>query len=130
MERAETIDPHNRRRLLRALEILSYIGKVPERKPLAEYDVTWIVVDLPKEELQARIEVRLQQAFDKGLIEEVRSVREQVGDERLYELGLEYRIVGEYLRGERTEESLLSTLSSKLWQYAKNQKTWIAKLTT
>ena len=36
--------------------------------------------------------------------------------------------IGEYLRGERTEESLLPTLSAKLWQYARRQKSWLRKL--
>jgi tRNA dimethylallyltransferase len=67
-------------------------------------------------------------AFERGLIDEVRRVRDYVGDERLNELGLEYRIVGEYLRGERTEASLLPTLSAKLWQYARRQRAWIRKL--
>jgi tRNA A37 N6-isopentenylltransferase MiaA len=55
-------------------------------------------------------------------------VRDEVGDTRLNELGLEYKIVGEFLRGERTEDSLLPTLSAKLWQYARRQKAWLRKL--
>jgi tRNA A37 N6-isopentenylltransferase MiaA len=51
-----------------------------------------------------------------------------VGDERLNELGLEYKIVGEYLRDERSEASLLPALSAKLWQYARRQKAWLRKL--
>jgi tRNA A37 N6-isopentenylltransferase MiaA len=58
----------------------------------------------------------------------VRRTRERIGDERLNELGLEYRIVGEYLRDERTEESLLGALSVKLWHYAREQKKWLRKL--
>jgi tRNA A37 N6-isopentenylltransferase MiaA len=61
-------------------------------------------------------------------MDEVRRVREEVGDTRLDELGLEYKIIGEYLRGERIEESLLPTLSAKLWQYARRQKAWLRKL--
>jgi len=136
--RAAELDPANRRRLIRALEIIATHGSVPIReKPLTSpagdvsgqrYEVEWVVINLPREELRARIDARLASALERGLIEEVRHVREQVGDARLNELGLEYRIVGEYLRGERSEESLLPTLSAKLWQYARRQKAWLRKL--
>lgn len=128
--RAKDIDPKNKRRLIRALELIETHGKVPERKREAEaYTTEWIIVDPGKEALEARIEARLKDALSRGLIEEVRSVRERVGDARLNELGLEYRIVGEYLRGELSEEKLLPTLLSKLKQYARRQRAWIRKLT-
>ena len=127
--RASELDPQNRRRLVRALEIIEAKGTVPKRsKSVPAYAVEWIVIDPPREELRARIDARLTTALERGLVEEIRRVREAVGDTRLDELGLEYRIIGEYLRGERTEESLLPTLSAKLWQYARRQKSWLRKL--
>jgi len=127
--RASELDPQNRRRLVRALEIIEAKGAVPKRsKSAPAYAVEWIVIDPPREELRARIDARLATALTRGLVKEVRRVREAVGDTRLDELGLEYRIIGEYLRGERTEESLLPTLSAKLWQYARRQKSWLRKL--
>ncbi len=127
--RAERIDPQNPRRLVRALEIVAERGSVPELgEREALYDVEWHVIDLPKDELRARIDARLEAALARGLIEEVRRTRDRVGDERLTELGLEYRIVGEYLRGERSEASLLPSLSTKLWHYARHQKAWLRKL--
>ena len=128
--RAEELDPQNRRRLIRALEIIAHSGSVPERAPLrdAPYAIEWIILDPPKEELDAKIDARLASAFKRGLIEEVERVRKEVGDARLNELGLEYRVVGEYLRGERSKESLLPALASKLKQYARRQKAWLRKL--
>lgn len=150
--RATELDPKNRRRLIRALEIIEANGSVSPRGlptppfgtrlnlvPNANtrsnlvtiqnrYNVEWIVLNPPAAELRTRIDARLESAFARGLIEEVRRVREYVGDERLTELGLEYRIVGEYLRSERTVETLLPTLSSKLHQYAGHQRAWLRKL--
>ncbi|MBI4067833.1 hypothetical protein HY413_00290, partial [Candidatus Kaiserbacteria bacterium] len=77
---------------------------------------------------------RLADALARGLIDEVRRVRELVGDIRLNELGLEYKIIGEFLQKWPTpgvgqiEEALLHTLSAKLWQYARRQKAWLRKL--
>ena len=143
--RASELDPRNRRRLIRALEIIAANGMVPPRPWMdttcpstdvwtstvhetSQYAVEWIVIEPPREILRARIDARLAETFQKGLIEEVRRVREEVGDERLNELGLEYKIIGEYLRGERTEGSLFPVLSSKLWHYARRQKAWLRKL--
>ncbi|MFA6278688.1 MAG: tRNA (adenosine(37)-N6)-dimethylallyltransferase MiaA [Candidatus Paceibacterota bacterium] len=142
--RAAELDPQNRRRLIRALEIINSLGSVPARDskqgcPLLQgaplLSVDWIVIDLPKEELRARIDARLVNALERGLIDEVRRVREQVGDTRLNELGLEYKIVGEFLNsgadlslGGPTPKLLIETLSAKLWQYARRQKAWLRKL--
>jgi len=140
--RAGELDPKNRRRLIRALEIIDSLGSVPSRNSLSEpigqnkeYVVEWIVIDPPREELRKRIDARLASALERGLVDEVRRVREAVGDTRLDELGLEYKIVGEFLRSEVSntecltpESSLLPTLSAKLWQYARRQKAWLRKL--
>lgn len=127
--RAQRIDLRNRRRLIRALEIVAEHGHVPERStetPLRT--VGWVVINPERDVLRERITKRLEAAFARGLVEEVRAVREHVGDTRLDELGLEYRVIGEYLRGTREEETLLPTLSTKLWHYARHQKAWLRKL--
>lgn len=153
--RASELDPKNRRRLIRALEIIESFGVVPPRdivqvRPAqklcrSDLHIEWIIMDLPREELRARIDARLEHALSQGLIDEVRRVRKIVGDARLNELGLEYRVVDEFLRNEDLEASppsenslggeasksealLLPTLSAKLWQYARRQKAWLRKL--
>jgi tRNA dimethylallyltransferase len=129
--RAERIDLQNRRRLVRALEIITEHGHVPERDTsTAKYEVQWEILNPEHELLRERIGARLLSAFEKGLVEEVGNVREYVGDTRLNELGLEYRVIGEYLRGERDEDSLLPTLKTKLWHYARHQKAWLRKINT
>src|SRR3989344_328339 len=127
--RAQELDPLNRRRLIRALEIIHTHGHVPERaRSESKYDVEWIIINPPMTELRERIDTRLKSAFGRGLTAEVGRIRALVGGQRLNELGLEYKIVGEFLQGERTEASLFPALSSKLWQYARHQKAWLRKL--
>lgn len=126
--RAAAIDRKNKRRLIRALELVEYYGAVPEREVQeSPYEVEWVIIDPPKDVLRERIDLRLRQTLERGLVEEVRRVRKLVGDDRLNELGLEYRVIGEYLRGERDEVSLFPALSAKLWQYARRQKAWLRK---
>lgn len=127
--RAQAIDLQNTRRLIRALEIVKTHGHVPERgEREARYAVQWEIINPERDVLRERINVRLSTAFERGLIEEVGRVREEVGDARLSELGLEYRIVGEYLRGERDKDSLIPALESKLWHYARHQRAWLKRL--
>jgi tRNA dimethylallyltransferase len=136
--RAAELDPRNRRRLIRALEIIESLGTVPLRNSgqvrlvqlldKSDLSVQWITINPSRGELRGKIDKRLASAFERGLIDEVRRVREEVGDRRLNELGLEYKIVGEYVRGERTDTSLLPALSAKLWHYARRQRAWLRKL--
>ncbi len=127
--RAERIDPSNKRRLVRALEIIATHGQVPERDTVAaRHVVEWVVLNPERDELRARINARLERALQAGLVDEVRTVRSYVGDTRLNELGLEYRIIGEFLRGERSEDSMLPSLCTKVWHYARHQKAWLRKL--
>jgi len=131
--RAKELDPKNRRRLIRALEIIEEQGAVPPRcsyfGPVGNNkNISWIVINPPAKELREHIEIRLKNALERGLIEEARRVREEIGNERLNEFGLEYKVVGEYLRDGRTKESLLPALSAKLWQLARRQKAWLKKL--
>lgn len=128
--RARELDPKNRRRLVRALELIDTHGQVPERKNSDLYDVTWEFIVPERPVLRERIVNRLESALTHGLVEEVRGVRDYVGDVRLNELGLEYKIVGEYIRGERDEASLLPSLSAKLFQYARRQEAWLKKLSS
>ncbi len=129
--RAKTIDPQNKRKLIRALEIINALGSVPEphtTRCTVKYMPEWLVMSITDDILRTNIDARLQRAFTAGLIDETRHIRKYVGDNRLNEFGLEYRIIGEYLRGEREKESLFPTLSAKLWQYVRHQKAWLRKL--
>lgn len=128
VHRAERLDPDNRRRLMRALEIIEKHGYVPAREEEPLYDVEWHLLNPDREELAERIELRLKDAMKRGLVEEVRRTRLRVGDERLDELGLEYKVVGEYLRGERGEEGLVDSLVMKLKHYARRQRAWLRKI--
>jgi tRNA dimethylallyltransferase len=128
VRRSKELDPKNHRRLVRALELIETYGSVPIRSPQTSYLIEWELLLPERDTLRERISKRLQETLEKGLVEEVRRVRELVGDTRLNELGLEYRIVGEYLRGERSEDSLYSALKAKLFQYARRQEAWLRKL--
>ena len=131
--RSSTIDPRNKRRLARAIIIARALGSVPQiTKPAeAPYDVCMIGLNLPAEELKARIHARLLQRLDTGMIQEAERVHSPNGlnlsYERMEELGLEYRFLSYFLKKELTREELAERLSQKIWQYAKRQMVWFKR---
>jgi len=128
--RAEAIDAHNPRRLVRALEIAHALGAVPE-EAIAEcpYDAYIIGLSVPAETLRERIAKRLRETLQKGLVEETQILlKKGIPAERLMEIGLEYRVVLSYLNGEFEENLLEQKLIDKVWQYAKRQRTWLKRI--
>tara|TARA_B100000508_G_scaffold109784_1_gene87946 strand:+ start:203 stop:1102 length:900 start_codon:yes stop_codon:yes gene_type:complete len=127
--RAETIDPDNRHRLIRSLEIIAALGSVPEPKK-ADSPYDWLVlgVDINKEKLHHNIHVRLLERVEEGMIEEAERLHaEGVSFERMDELGLEYRYLAKLLQNETTKEGMIEELETKIKQFAKRQMTWLKR---
>ena len=144
-ERAETIDPHNKVRLIRALEIVETLGKVPkagsrgqgsgvsenpaEPSTLYPLPCTLIVLNPPKEILHERIEKRLKARLEAGMIDEVKRLREEgVSWKRLEGFGLEYRWCARFLQGTISRADLVTGLLSDIKHYAKRQLTFLRRL--
>jgi tRNA dimethylallyltransferase len=127
--RAATIDKSNRRRLVRALEIVESLGTVPEHT-LAASPYEWLIIgiDVPKEKLHENINTRLYERVEAGMIEEVEQLHQEgVTYERLDDLGLEYRYIAKYLQGKLSKDEMLEQLETKTRQFAKRQMTWLKK---
>ena len=116
-DRAKNIDAKNKVRLMRAIEIAKYLGKVPkitEKTP--PYEFIKIGLYLPEEKLKKKIEKRVKQMFADGLLNEVKKLRRaSISNKRLQELGFEYFNPTE-------EKVILETL-----KYAKRQMTWFKR---
>lgn len=122
--RAKTIDPANRRRLIRAIEIASYRGHVraPEFPSLR---VLKIGLTILKQKLHQRIDRRVDIRMRQGMIAEVRRLRESgLSWKRLDDFGLEYRYLSRYLRGRLTKAEAIRQLKSAIHDFAKRQMTW------
>jgi tRNA dimethylallyltransferase len=130
--RAEEIDPANKRRLVRALEIAESLGYVPQAQTqVCPYEVLTIGLRIDKAVHRAKLGERAAQALERGLIEEIDTLLKQgVSKERLAEIGLEYRETLAYLDGTITKERLLERFTEVNWQYAKRQLTWLKRDST
>ncbi len=127
-ERAKTIDSKNKRRLIRALEIAETLGVVPKTETEDLYNVLRIGIQRSKETLEQNIHERLITRLNHGMIEEVVQLHSNgLSYERLGELGIEYRYIGEYLQDKVSKEEMRTQIELKSLQYAKRQMTWLKK---
>lgn len=81
-----------------------------------------------RQQLARRIDRRVEQMFEAGLIDEVRGILSQSDEKRLKPLeALGYRQAGALLRGEMTRESAIRETQAATRQYAKRQMTWFRR---
>ncbi len=123
--RARSIDKHNKRRLVRALEIAEALGKNPRPRATTPYEVLWIGIAPEEEALHKKISERLLARVKRGMVAEGRRLREAgLSYKRMTELGLEYRALARYLRGELTRDQMVWELEREIWHYADRQHTY------
>lgn len=127
--RAKTIDKHNKVRLVRAIEIAKALGKVPKAKNKAPlYQFIQIGLYLPEDLLKEKINTRLLARIKKGMFKEAQSLHVKgLTWKRMEELGLEYRYMALCLQKKITKEEMREELKTKIYQYAKRQKTWFKR---
>jgi tRNA dimethylallyltransferase len=128
--RAKSIDRNNKRRLIRALEIVMKTGKIVpalKKKPLP-YPTLIIGVSKTAKELKKLIAERLQRRLRAGMIAETKKLH-QVGIfwPRLEEFGLEYRWLARYLQNKIGREEMVLRLQKDIEHFAKRQGTWFKK---
>lgn len=127
--RAETIDPHNPVRLIRALEVIEAIGVVPKIKKKSKYKTLYIGLDLEKNELNQRIKKRVINRFEhKNMLQEAIDLHSGgLSYKRMEKLGLEYRYMGRHLQGIISYDEMILELTNKTIQFAKRQRTWFKR---
>jgi tRNA dimethylallyltransferase len=127
-DRYASIDTKNPVRLIRAIEIATELGTVPKLEKNSPYKIEWVYLDFPDEILKERIYTRLITRITTGMLEEAKKLHaDGLSLERMKQLGLEYRYQAMHLLGEITYEEMVELLNTKIWQYAKRQRTWFKK---
>ena len=143
--RAKTIDRFNKRRLVRALEIVITTGRpVPQIINLKSsiLNPLWLGITLPQTDLYKKIDHRLKQRIKQGMIKEIKSLHSNSplarGDvpkgqrgrtnglswRRLESFGLEYKYISLFLQKKISYDEMLSQLSYAIKHYSKRQLTW------
>jgi len=127
--RAKNIDPKNKVRLVRAIEIAKTLGKVPKiTDNSSNFETIKIGLTIPPEILKEIIKKRLLIRIKKGMIKEVEKLHKNgLSWKRMDSLGLEYRYVSLYLQGKMKKEEMIEKLNTEIWHFAKRQKTWFKR---
>ena len=141
--RAKTIDSHNKRRLIRALEIISAIGtpipvlNTKYEKLNSKYSLLWLGVKWPQKKLAERIKLRLDSRLEDGMIKEVQKlIKSGAGYHRLFNFGLEYRQISLWLKitkpklqtpKEFKKTEYYQKLLREIIKYSKRQMTWFKR---
>ncbi len=127
-EALDTVDLQNKRRVERAVE-RAILGNTEPRVNTPRYETLVLGVTWPRDVLYERIRERLDRRLDQGMIDEVAGLRERgATDEFLYGLGLEYRYILMYLRGEFAGfDAFYNKLFMEIRHLAKEQMTWFRK---
>src|SRR3990167_540977 len=112
-------------RIMRSLEIIEALGKVPKFKMERKYDTRFIGIKRTPKELKGRIDRRIREMLKKGLIREVQELRRSgISGKRFSELGFEYKYPALYLQKKITREEMIAKINKETVAYARRQMLW------
>ena len=129
---ANGIHPNNKKRIVRALEILESTGRTPslnfksqKQSSVPKLNLYTIYLKWDRSTLKERIATRTRAMLKNGWIEEVREIIKKYPSESLHPLdSIGYREIISYLKGDLTLENLEKTITIKTRQFAKRQIQW------
>ncbi len=132
---AARLHPNDVRRMVRALEVYKVTGRPISHMQL-QFDqgrpaeaCRVFVLDWPRSELHRRIDRRVDQMFELGLIEEVRALLDQYGTlSKTASQAVGYRQVINFLHGRLDKEQTIEGTKARTRQFAKRQVTWFRSL--
>jgi len=128
--RAESIEQKNKRRLIRALEIVitthQPVPKLQKNNPL--FDVLILGIKKSPEDLKKRIHKRLLKRLNEGMIQEIKRLHAStISWKRLEEFGLEYRYIAQYLQQKISYQEMQQTLEKATNDFSRRQMVWFKK---
>jgi tRNA dimethylallyltransferase len=132
---AAKLHPHDKRRIIRALEVYRLTGRpishlqtqFEEGRPAERCRV--FVLSLPRPQLHLRINQRVEQMFAAGLVSEVQGLLLRYGSlSRTARQAVGYREVLQHLSGHADLPATVEAVKSRTRQFARHQETWFRSL--
>lgn len=128
------IQPRDRKRIIRALEVFRVTGRpltehfADTTSPLPEYDIRSFALWIHPEDTAARVAARVDAQFEQGIVDEVRGLLAHGLPATAHPFtGLVYRQVLEYVRGERDETATRALIVTENRRLARRQLIWFRK---
>lgn len=131
---AEDIHANNVKRVIRALEYYRQTGQKmsehneEERRKESPYEFVYFVLNAPREQLYARIDRRVDQMIEEGLVDEVKHLKELGCTKEMVSMqGLGYKEILAYLDEECDLDTAVYTIKRDTRHFAKRQLTWFRR---
>ncbi|MGX7348661.1 tRNA (adenosine(37)-N6)-dimethylallyltransferase MiaA [Dolosicoccus paucivorans] len=128
---AKKIPYQNRRRTIRALEVIHVTGKLFSKQLTyypndSKYDTLILVLDRPRAELYDRINLRVEQMVDEGLEKEAKQLYDEAKGQDWQSIkGIGYKEWWPYFNGsDMSVSQVIETIQQNSRRYAKRQLTW------
>ena len=133
-ESAAAIHENNIKRVIRALEFYQKTGQKisahneAERKKESPYQFAYYVLNMERERLYRRIDLRVDRMMEAGLEDEVRGLRAMGCDRSMVSMqGLGYKEILSFLDGEISKEEAVRIIKRDTRHFAKRQLTWFKR---
>jgi len=129
-EAAKKIHPNNVKRVVRALEVLEVTGKKYSqnnnfRKYSEKYNFIIIGLEMNRELLYNRINLRVERMIEEGLINEVEELYNEGYDKSYQSMqAIGYKEIIDYIEGNTTKEEAVRLIKRNTRRFAKRQITW------
>ncbi len=131
---ADAIPAGNMKRVIRALEYYHSTGKQisvhneEERRKEPAYNAAFFVLTMPRDILYKRIDLRVDQMMEEGLVDEVRRLMDMGVTENMTSMqGLGYRQIVHYLQGKTSLDAAVDLIKKETRHFAKRQLTWFRR---
>ena len=131
---AEAIHPNNIKRVIRALEYCLSTGRKisvhnrEQRERTSPYSFLFYVLTMDRAALYQRIDLRVDQMMEQGLLAEVKRLRDEgVTSDMVSMQGLGYRQIFDYLEGIATLDEAVERIKRETRHFAKRQLTWFRR---
>ncbi|MBE5929151.1 MAG: tRNA (adenosine(37)-N6)-dimethylallyltransferase MiaA [Lachnospiraceae bacterium] len=131
---AENVHFNNVKRVVRAIEYCTLTGQSfsehneTEHNRTSPYNYAYFVLDMDRELLYDRINIRVDRMFDDGLLDEVRELKKLGLNKDMVSMkGLGYKEVLDYLDGIYTLDEAINIIKRETRHFAKRQLTWFRR---
>jgi tRNA dimethylallyltransferase len=133
-ESARRIQARDLKRMVRALEVFFLTGRpltrhfAETRSPISGMAVVAIALRLPAAQTSRRVTLRVDEQFERGLLDEIRGLLERGVPETARAFGgLVYRQALDHLHGVRDEAATRALIAQENRRYARRQLIWFRK---
>lgn len=126
---AKRVDPKNKVRLIRAIEVAKAIGPIPALRSEPAYETLWLGLAPDEKKHAAAIRRGIEERLRRGMLAEAKRLRTALGEKRFRSLGFEFSLLADCLDKKISRTVLTEEFARGEARYAKRQMRWFRRNT-